>query len=104
MSVNVINPVILVSIYTMKCECKKSLADKLAEECTENIEETRLVKINSSKNENKHKCSSCTLHIALFSIFFTVSVGIGSHFLYFHCYLKKAVICVKFGTRTRTSI
>ena len=49
-SVNVINPAILVSIYTMKCECKKSLADKLTEECTENIEETRLVEINSSKN------------------------------------------------------
>ena len=31
------------------CECKKCLADKLAEECTENIEETRLVEINSGE-------------------------------------------------------
>ena len=33
-----------------------------AEKCTENIEKTRLVDITSSKNENKHKCSSCTLY------------------------------------------
>ena len=45
------------------CECKKRLADKLAEECTENIEETRLVEITSSKNENKHNCSPCTLYL-----------------------------------------
>ena len=31
---------------------QKKLADKLAEECTENIEETRLVDITSAKNEN----------------------------------------------------
>ena len=36
------------------------LAGKLAEKCTENIEETRLVEITIAKNENKHKCSSCT--------------------------------------------
>ena len=33
-------------------ECKKRLADKLVEECTENIEETRLVETNST--ECKH--------------------------------------------------
>ena len=71
------------------CKCKKRIADKLAEECTENIEETKLVEITSSKNENKHKSSSCRLHIVLFWIFFTINVGIGSYFLYFHWYLKK---------------
>ena len=86
------------------CKCKKRLADKLTEECTENIEETRLGELTSDKNENKLKCSSCTLYIVLFSIFFTINVGIGSYFLYFHWYLKKDVICVKFGTRTQTTI
>ena len=86
------------------CECKKRLADKLAEECTENIEETKLVEITSAKNENRHKCSSCTLYIVSFSIFFTINVGIGSYFLCFYWYLKKDVICVKFGTRTQTTI
>ena len=40
-------------------KCKKRLVDNLverssAEECTENIEETRLIEITSAKNENKH--------------------------------------------------
>ena len=42
------------------------LVNKLVEECTENIEETRLVETTSSKNENKHKCGYCTLYIVFF--------------------------------------
>ena len=68
------------------CECKKRLANELAEECTENIVETRLVEITSAKNENKHKYSSCTLYIVSFSIFFTINVGIAIYFLYLHWY------------------
>ena len=85
------------------CECKKRLANELAEECTENIVETRLVEITSPKNENKHKYSSCTLYIVSFSIFFTINVGIGSYFLYFHWYLKKDATRIRFGTRTETT-
>ena len=47
------------------CECKKRLVNKLVEECTENIYETRLVETNST--ECKH--NSCTLYIVLFSVF-----------------------------------
>ena len=70
---------------------KKKKVDTLVEECTENIEETRLVEItsvelHSAKNENKHKCSSCTQCIVLFSILFTINVGIGTYFVYFHWY------------------
>ena len=32
--------------------------------------------------ENKYECSSCILYIALFSIFFTINIGIGNYFLY----------------------
>ena len=32
------------------CKSKKRLADKFVEECTENIEEIRLVEITSAKN------------------------------------------------------
>ena len=81
-----------------KCKCKKTFSS--AEQCTENIEEIRLVEITSSKNENKHTCSSCMLYIVLFSIFLTINVGIGSYFLCSYWY----VICVKFGTRTQTTI
>ena len=80
------------------CKCKKRLVDKLVEKCTENIEETRVEitsaelnskELHSAKNENKHKCSSCTLCIVLFSILFTINVGIGTYFVYFNWYLKK---------------
>ena len=78
---------------------KKILVNKLverssAEECTENIEETRVVEINSTECnsvENKCKHNSCTLYIVLYSIVFTINIGIGSYFLYFHWYLKKDV-------------
>ena len=79
------------------------LVNKLVEECTENIEETRLVETTSAKNKNKHKCSSCTLYIVLFSILFTTNIGIGAYFLDFHWYLKKDATHVKFGTHTQTT-
>ena len=66
-------------------------------------DEIRLVEIASAKNENKHKCSSCTLYVVLISICFTNNVGISSYFLCFHWYLKKDAIRVKFGTRTKTT-
>ena len=63
-SVNVIN---LTEYLDYKsCRCNKTLVNKLVEECTENIEETRLVKINSTKcnsveNKCKHILAHCTL-------------------------------------------
>ena len=60
------------------CKCRKKLIDKLVEECTETNNEVRLVKITLAENENKHKRSSCTL----FSIVFTIKVGIGTYFVY----------------------
>ena len=91
------------------CKCRKKLVDKLVEECTENVEEVKLAKITSAEDENKHKnkCSSCTQYIVLFSIIFTINIGIGIYFVYYkymyHWYLKKDVICIKFGTRTQTT-
>ena len=70
------------------CKCRKKLIDKLVEECTENIEEKRLVEKTSVKNENKDKYSSCTQYIVLFSIFFTINIGIGIYFVYSHWYLR----------------
>ena len=69
------------------CKCRKKLVDKLVEERTENIEETRLVEKTSAKNKNKHKCSSCTLYIVLFSVIFTINIGIGIYFVYCRWYL-----------------
>ena len=66
------------------CKRRKKLVDKLVEECTENVEEVKLAKRTSAEHENMHKCSSCPLYIMLFSILFTINVGVGTYFIYFH--------------------
>ena len=86
------------------CKCRKKLVDKLVEECTENVKEEKITEITLCKNENKHKCSSWTLYIVLFSLIFTINVGIGIYFTYFYWYLKKDIPRVEFNTRTQTTI
>ena len=61
------------------CKCRKKVVDKLVEECTKNIDEVEV----ASENEHKNKCSSCTLYIILFSIIFTISIGIATYFVYY---------------------
>ena len=66
------------------CKCRKKLADKLTEECTEDIDEVKIAR------ENKHtsKCSSCILYIVLFSIFFATNTGISAYCVYYK-YMKR---------------
>ena len=98
-SVNVINHVTLVNIQTMtSVSAGKKLVDKLVEpssveECTENVEEAKIAEITSAQlrsidlysTENIHKWSSCTLHIVVFSIIFTINTGIATYFVYYKC-------------------
>ena len=65
------------------CKCRKTFNDKLVEECTENVEEVKLAKITLTENEDKHKCSSCTLYFVLFLIIFNVVIG--TYFVYYKC-------------------
>ena len=81
------------------CKCRKKLVDRLVEKCTENIEETRLV-----KNENNHKRSSCILFIVLFSLSFAINVGIGIYFIYSCWYSKKDIPRLEFNTNAQTTI
>ena len=65
------------------CKCRKKLADLLVEECTENINETSLVKKTLDKNENK--CNSYVVYKVLFwsfFIFFIINFTIGIYFVY----------------------
>ena len=55
-------------LYYENFKCRKTLVDELVEECTKNIEETKLVEKTSAENE--HKCSSCAVYRVLFWIFF----------------------------------
>ena len=60
------------------CKWRKRLVDKLVDECTESVdEEAEIIDIN------KNKCNSSIVHIVLFSIFFTINVGIGVYFAYY---------------------
>ena len=43
----------------------------------------KVVEKISAKNENKHECSSCTVYIVLFSIIFTINIGITIYFVYY---------------------
>ena len=65
------------------CKYRKTLADKLVEECNETVDEVKLTKITLAENGNKYKCSSCILYIVLFSVFFIIDFGIGAYFVYY---------------------
>ena len=54
------------------------MVEKLIEECNENIDEK--VKI---LDKSEDKCSSYILYIVLFSISFTINVGIAIYFIYY---------------------
>ena len=64
-------------------QCREKLVDKLVEEFSETNNKVKLDKITLAKSENKCKCSSCTVYIVLFSIIFTIIVGIGTYLVYY---------------------
>ena len=66
------------------CKCRKKLVDKLVDESAETVEEEKLAKITLAENANMHKCIPCALYIVLFTIVFTINVGIATYFVYFH--------------------
>ena len=86
------------------CKCRKKLVAPLIEECTETVEEVKPAKTTLAENKNSCKCNSCAVHIVLFSIVFTISVGIITYYLYSQWYLKKDAPHVDFNTRTQTTI
>ena len=69
------------------CKRKKKLIDPLAEECTENIDETKLVNI-TIENENKDRCRSYVVYMVLFWIFFVISCGTIIYIVY-HGYVNR---------------
>ena len=84
-------------------KCRKKLVDPLVEECTENIDVTKII----NENENENKYSFCTLYIVyimLFSIILAINFGIGIYFVYYHRYLKKYNAHSIFNTHIETII
>ena len=68
-------------------KCRKKLIDPLSEECTENIDETKLVNI-TVENKNNSRCTSYLVYKVLFFIFFIINGGIIIYFVY-HKYVKR---------------
>ena len=95
------------------CKCRKRLIDKLVEKCSENIdgnemlynETLDLISLNTIPlNVYKKVCNSCTIYIVLLAVFFITSICISSVFIYFHWYLEKYNVSVKFNPGIQTKI
>ena len=75
------------------CKCRKRLIDKLAEECSENIDGNKMIyngTLNAIPLNYYGKiCNPSTIHIILLVIFFITSISISSVFIYFHWFLKR---------------
>ena len=78
----------LVNVQTIQIvNTKKKLADKLIDECIETIEETTLVNITFTENENNYEYTSCIVYIVLMIVAFTVSTGTTVYLVYYNWYL-----------------
>ena len=69
------------------CKCRKKLIDPLVEECTENINETELIKV-TVENKNNDRCRSDVVYNVLFWIFFVISCGTVIYIVY-HEYVNR---------------
>ena len=63
------------------CKCRKSLIDKLVEECTESIDEAEIAGIALFGHENECVCPY-TIFVVLAVIVLIISIGIGAYFAY----------------------
>ena len=82
-----------------KCKCRKKLIGKLADECSEHIDENKMIYI-----DYENMCWSCTLYIVLLAIFFIISISITSFFIDFHWQLKSDTNITSINSRTETVI
>ena len=83
---------------------EKKKVDKLVDECAETVEEMKLAIITLAENENKNKCTACTVYIVLMIVVFAICAEISTYFVYYNWSLVKNVSRIKFGTRTQSTI
>ena len=67
------------------CKCRNKLVDQIVDECVETVEKVKLAQITLAENENRYKCSSCTVYIVLMIVVFTICVRIGTYLLITIC-------------------
>ena len=66
---------------------QKNVTDQLIDECIETIEETKLVNITFTEDENNYECNSCMVYIVLMIAAFTIFTGITVYLVYYNWYL-----------------
>ena len=90
------------------CKCKNKLVDELVEKCCKNIDGNKMLYNETldviSLNDYKKVCNSYTIYIVLLAVFFITRICISSVFIYFHWYLKKDNVRIKFYPCTQTTI
>ena len=69
------------------CVGRKSLVDKLVEECINVIDGGTMY--NETLSIDPNDCPSCTPYVALFILFLSISIVVRSTFIYFHWYKNK---------------
>ena len=74
------------------CKCRKRLADKLVEECTENIDEAKLAGVTLFEHVNECVCSY-TVCTVLGVITLTICIGISAYFTYKYINRNKENVC-----------
>ena len=84
------------------CVCRKSLVDKLVEECI-NVTDGDTMHNETLTVASSNDCASVTPYIILFSVFLLISVIISSIFIYFHWYKNKDFLNVNYS-KTETEI
>ena len=67
------------------CKCRNKLVDQIVDECVETVEKVKLAQITLAENENRYKCSSCTVYIVLMIVVFAICVRIGTYLLITIC-------------------
>ena len=100
---NAINYAMLVNIRIIQIvSAEKKLPGKLIDECTETIEETKLVNITFTENENNYEHNSCKVYIALMIVAFTIFTGITVYLVYYNWSLiNNNIYCIKFDNRKK---
>ena len=77
------------NIQTLKIVNAEKLADKLIDECAETIDETKLINITFTENENNYKCGSCMVYIVLMTVVIAISTGTTVYLVYYDWSLIK---------------
>ena len=62
------------------CKWRKKLVDRLVAECSENIDENKMI-YDGNLNDYGKLCNSCTVYIVLLVISFIISINISSVFV-----------------------